>query len=181
MNPARAARSGSPVAAALITLGVLLAPGAAAEPTDAVTSDPGTANPVAGAPIQTADPTSPASVACGQFATALDGAAVYYGYFADTIDGSQRPDYSDPTVSDTNSMGRTALRQAAAVALTAAGTPGLAPDIAAPMRGWSLGATKLLVKMGLRGGGETLNLTANELNVDANAVQMACALAGTHA
>lgn len=152
-------------------MGVASVPHAEAEPADALTSDP----------VQTADPNSPASVACSQFAAALDGASVHYGQFADTIDGSARPNYSDPAVIDTNSLGRTALRQSAALALTAAGTPGLPPEIATPMRAWSLDATKLLLKMGLRGGGETLNVTATELNGDATAAQMACAAAGTHA
>ena len=170
MTIARVSRTGLLVAAFTVAMGAS-APHAAAEPTDAITVDA----------LQTADPSSPASVACSQFAAALDGASVYYGQFADTIDGSDRPDYSDPAVSDTNSLGRKALRQAAALALTAAGTPGLPPEIATPMRAWSLDATKLLLKMGLRGGGETLNVTATELNSDASAAQMACAAAGTHA
>lgn len=190
MTAVRTYRPGLLVAALALALGVAVAPPAAAEPIDEAAPDPGSSAPVdavihapvnASVPVQTADPNSPASVACTQFGAALDGASVYYGYFADTIDGSERPDYRDPIVSDSNSLGRTALRQAAALALTAAGTPGLPPDIADPMRAWSLDATKLLLKMGLRGGGETLNVTATELNTDANAAQMACAAAGTHA
>ncbi|MDT5323429.1 MAG: hypothetical protein QOF25_581, partial [Mycobacterium sp.] len=46
---------------------------------------------------------------------------------------------------------------------------------------WSLGATALLVKMGLRIPGDSLNNTANGMNNNANAVQEACAAAGTHA
>lgn len=172
--------------AATLTLTAVMAasnPIASAEPIDAGPVDPGVPIPaaVAVAPMETIDPADPAAVACSQFAAALDGAAVYYGYFADAIDGSEHPDYSDRYVSDSNSVGRTALRQAAALALTAAGTPGLAPDIADPMRAWSLDATKLLLKMGLRGSGPTLNLTAIELNTDAGTAQMACAAAGTHA
>jgi hypothetical protein len=181
---ARLGRFGLSVAALLLGVGVAAGtPTAAAEPIDATPADPGIPVPaaVAVAPMETIDPSSPAAVACSQFATALDGASIYYGYFADTIDGSEHPDYSDPYVSDSNSAGRTALRQAAALALNAAGTPGLQPDIAGPMRAWSLDATKLLLKMGLRGGGETLNVTASELNQDANTAQMACATAGTHA
>ena len=62
-----------------------------------------------------------------------------------------------------------------------AGTPGLDPSIADPMRMWSLGASKLLVKMGLRIPGDSLNSTANEMNNQAELVQQACAAAGTHA
>jgi hypothetical protein len=77
----------------------------------------------------------------------LDDSSSYYGDFADSFEGS---DYSDPAVDSSNSVGRTALRQSAAVAMSAAQTPGLDPAIADPMRVWSLGASKLLVKMGLR-------------------------------
>lgn len=181
MTTDRVSRSGLLAVALAVAVGGTSAPHAAAEPTDAIATDPMLPTHMAVAPLQTADPAGPASVACAQFAAALDGASVYYGYFAATIDGSTRPDYSDPAVSDTNSLGRQALRQAAALALTAAGTPGLQPDIAAPIRAWSLDATKLLLKMGLRGGGETLNVTATELNGDATSAQMACAAAGTHA
>ena len=61
----------------------------------------------------------------------------------------------------------------------AAMTPGLPGDISAPMQAWSLHATKLLVIMGLHGGGDSLNDTANTLNTDARNAQMACAVAGT--
>ena len=171
-------RLGPPATLVLSLVVAATVPVASAEPVD-VAAEP--ALPVAVAPVQTIDPSSPAAVACSQFAAALDGSSIHYGYFADAIDGTEHPDYSDPFVSDSNSVGRTALRQAAALALSAAGTPGLASDIADPMRAWSLDATKLLVKMGLRGGGETLNVTAAELNQDAGTAQMACAKAGTHA
>lgn len=128
-----------------------------------------------------ADPGSPAVEACSAFANALDSSSTYYGDFADTIEGTARPDYGDREVSTTNVSGRTALRAAAASAMNAAGTPGLSPDIANPMRTWSLGATKLLLKMGLRTGGQSLNDTATSLNNEAANVQMACAAAGTHA
>ena len=49
------------------------------------------------------------------------------------------------------------------------------------MRRWSVDATKLLIKMGLRGGQDTLNVTVDELNNDAEAAQQGCAAAGTHA
>ena len=65
--------------------------------------------------------------------------------------------------------------------MKAANTPGLSPDIAQPMRIWSFGATKLLVKMGLRMPGDGLNSTATEMNNQATKVQEACAAAGTHA
>lgn len=141
--------------------------------------------PAAGpAPVPVAstdDPGVPAVTACSTFANALDSASTFYGDFADSIEGVERPDYGDPTVSTTNTSGRTALREAAASAMSAAGTPGLSPDIANPMRSWSFGATKLLLKMGLRTGGQSLNDTATQLNNDATNAQMACAAAGTHA
>ena len=108
----------------------------------------------------------------------MDGSATYYGDFADSFEGSS---YNDPAVSSSNEVGRTALRESAGLAMTAAQTPGLDPAIANPMRIWSLGATKLLVKMGLRIPGDSLNSTANEMNDQATLVQVACAAAGTHA
>lgn len=125
------------------------------------------------------DDATPAAVtACGAFAQALDGTSLYFGDFADSLEGS---DYSDPAVESSNSVGRLALRQAAGVALEAANTPGVTPDIADPMRAWSLGATAMLIKMGLRIPGESLNTTATGMNANAEKVQMACAAAGTHA
>ncbi len=144
---------------------------------DDVAVDP--SMPVQVAAVPTSDDADPAAVtACAAFAEALDGTSVYYGDFADTFEGS---DYADPAVSDSNVVGRTALRQAAGVAMTAAGTPGLQAEIADPMRKWSVDATKLLVKMGLRIPGESLNTTATEMNDDATKAQEACAAAGTHA
>lgn len=146
---------------------------------DDVTVDPSAPGPVQVATVATSDNADPAAVtACASFAEALDGTSVYYGDFADAIEGS---DYADPSVSDSNVVGRTALRQAAAVAMSAANTPGLAPPVADPMRSWSLGATKLLVKMGLRIPGDSLNTTATEMNNQATTAQEACAAAGTHA
>ncbi|WP_019970667.1 hypothetical protein [Mycobacterium sp. 141] len=186
-------------ASLLIAFGIGLAgmPAAVADPGDA-SSAPGPAAPAvpdlppvtAGAPAAgpvsmpvdtTDDPGAPAVTACSQFANALDSASTYYGDFADSIEGLERPDYGDPTISTTNTSGRTALREAAGTAMNAAGTPGLSPDIANPMRSWSFGATKLLLKMGLRTGGQSLNDTATQLNNDASNAQMACAAAGTHA
>ena len=135
--------------------------------------------PVQVATVPTSDDADPAAVtACATFAEVLDGSSTYYGDFADTFEGS---DYADPAVSDSNVVGRTALRQAAGVAMTAASTPDLQPEIAEPMRTWSVDATKLLVKMGLRIPGESLNTTATEMNNDATRTQEACAAAGTHA
>ncbi|OMC35572.1 hypothetical protein A5740_00530 [Mycobacterium sp. GA-1841] len=143
-------------------------------------ADPVT-DPVADPVMVADDPAAPAVTACTAFADALDSASTFYGDFADSIEGVARPDYADPGVSTTNTSGRTALRQAAASALNAAGTPGLSPDIANPMRAWSFGATKLLLKMGLHSGGQSLNDTATQLNNDAGNAQLACAAAGTHA
>lgn len=122
--------------------------------------------------------TLPAVNACAAFAQALDGAAEYYGSFADSLEGSN---YADPAVQGSNETGRTALRQAAGVAMEAAGTPGLDPAIGNPMRAWSADATKLLLKMALHIPGDSLNTTATEMNDDATSAQQACAAAGTHA
>jgi hypothetical protein len=144
---------------------------------DDVGADP--PGPVQVATVGTSADADPAAVtACAAFAEVLDGSATYYGDFADTFEGS---DYADPAVSDSNAVGRTALRQAAGVAMTAANTPGLQPEIADPVRKWSVDATKLLVKMGLRIPGDSLNTTATEMNDDATKAQEACAAAGTHA
>jgi hypothetical protein len=161
----------------LIALGltVAVAPSAAADDTDAAT--PGV--PIAVAPGPTPDNADPvAAQACAQFAQVLDGSSTYYGDFADSLEGS---DYADPAVDSSNSVGRTALREAAGLAMTTANTPGLSPDIADPMRTWSLGAAALLVKMGVRMPGESLNTTATTMNNDAAKVQQACATAGSHA
>ena len=165
--------------ASVIALGV----GMALTPTalaDDTTGDPSApSGPVQVAAAPTSDTATPEALqACAQFAQVLDGSATYYGDFADAFEGS---DYSDPAVSSSNVVGRTALREAAALSMTAAQTPGLDPAIAEPMRIWSLGATKLLVKMGLRIPGDSLNSTANEMNNQAVRVQEACAAAGTHA
>ncbi len=146
---------------------------------DDVATDPSMPGPVQVATVGTSADADPAAVtACAAFAEALDGTSVYYGDFADSLEGSG---YADPAVSDSNVVGRTALRQAASVAMNAANTPGLQPEIADPMRTWSVDATKLLVKMGLRIPGESLNTTATEMNDDATRAQEACAAAGTHA
>lgn len=120
----------------------------------------------------------PLTDACGQFDTALNVAAANYEDFAYAAAGTGNfVDYQDPEVWRSNVVGRTALRQAAGAALSASATPGLPPEVSGPMRSWSLGATKLLLAMGLRAGGDTLNSSAADLNVDAEAAQMACAVA----
>lgn len=122
---------------------------------------------------------NPVADACSQFDAALNVAAVNYEEFAYATAGNGNfVDYQDPNVEQSNVIGRTALRTAAATALAAAGTPGLPPDVAGPMRSWSLRATKLIVIMGLRGGGDSLNATANQLNVDADQALLACAANG---
>src|SRR5882672_7105873 len=135
---------GRTIIAASVAAGVGLAvvPSAAADPGDAAGPDmPGPDMPgpvqVAG---QTSDNADPAAVqACGQFGDALDASSSYYGDFADALETYEQPDYQDPATSSSNTVGRTALRQSAAVAMDAAGTPGLSPDIADPMRSWSFG------------------------------------------
>jgi hypothetical protein len=146
---------------------------------DDITVDGSAPAPVQVAAGPTSDNANPAALqACAQFAQVLDGSSTYYGDFADSFEGSS---YDDPAVGSSNVTGRTALRESAALAMTAAQTPGLDPAIAEPMRIWSLGATKLLVKMGLRIPGDSLNSTATEMNNQATKVQEACAAAGTHA
>lgn len=166
-------------AASLIAFGIGLTHAATATADDILPDPalPGPAVQVAAAPM--ADNAAPPAVqACAQFAQVLDGSATYYGDFADSLEGSG---YHDPAVSTSNITGRTALREAAGLAMGAANTPGLSPDIANPMRTWSLGAAKLLAKMGLRIPGDSLNSTAAEMNNQATRVQEACAAAGTHA
>lgn len=136
------------------------------------------------APIGAAEPVappeadSPVATACRLFDAAISVAAANYEDFAYATAGSgDYVNYQDPNVLSTNVVGRTALRQAAAAALSASRTDGLPPEVAGPMRTWSLRATKLVVVMGLHGGGDTLNESVNDLNTDANNAQMACARA----
>lgn len=175
-----------------LSVGLAVAPIASADPTDSTDSGSGTPAPAPAfgysdnspvtIPVPSSNDAAPAAVtACPQFGQALDGASTFYGDFADSIEGTERPDYSDPTVSTTNTSGRTALREAAALALSSAGTPGLQPEIADPMRSWSMGATKLLLKMAVRTSGESMNQTATQMNTDASNAQMACASAGARA
>jgi hypothetical protein len=169
------------LAASVIAVFISLtaAPAASADDLGSDGTDPSAPGPVVVTTVDPSDNVSDAaSTACGTFAQVLDGSSNYYGDFADGLEGS---DYSDPAVDSSNEVGRTALRQSAATAMDAANTPGLDPAIADPMRVWSLGATKLLVKMGLRIPEESLNSTATEMNNQAEKVQEACAAAGTHA
>src|SRR5271165_3338393 len=185
---------GRTLAASLIAFGVGLAvvPTASADPNDAAQTDaaqtdaPPPPGP-GGGPITSVAPTGgegdPAtSDACKQFAAAMSYTASHYEDFAyDSAGGGNVVNYDDPNVSWDNSAGRAALREAAGTAMQTSTTPGLPPDIADPMQAWSLQATKLVLVMGLRGGGDTLNSTATEMNTDAHNVQMACARAGVHA
>ncbi|QEN13321.1 hypothetical protein ACRDU6_12165 [Mycolicibacterium sp. ELW1] len=120
--------------------------------------------------------------ACKQFGAALDFAANNYEDFAyNTAGGGNSVNYDDPNVANSNVVGRTALREAASTGMDAANTPGLPGDISAPMRSWSIRAAKLLLLMGIRGGGDSLNSTASDMNGDAKNAQMACAMNGGRA
>ncbi|CQD24369.1 hypothetical protein BN970_06402 [Mycolicibacterium conceptionense] len=102
-------------------------PGPAAPELPPVTAGAPAAGPVPVPVASTDDAGVPAVTACSTFANALDSASTFYGDFADSIEGVERPDYGDPTISTTNTSGRTALREAAATAMNAAGTPGFRP------------------------------------------------------
>jgi hypothetical protein len=183
-------------AASLVAFGMAFAatPIASADPDEtdsAASSDPAPADEpqqlpvgpaVSSQPVTTDDGNPAATDACKQFSAALNYAATNYEEFAYASAGNGNSvNYGDASVANYNVAGRTALRQAASEAMNAAMTPGLQPEVSAPMRTWSLRATKLVLVMGLRGGGDTLNSTATDLNTDARDVQMACALAGTTA
>jgi hypothetical protein len=143
----------------------------------AASAQPGPAQPLP-APVE-GDAPAPAVAACEQFARALRVSSAYYNNFAHSIAGEgARVDYLDPTVATANVDGRSALRKSAAEALSASGTPGLQPEIAAAMRAWSARAAKLLIIMGVQGNGDNLDNAATELNSSANEAQMACAKAG---
>lgn len=170
-------------AVALVAATVLAAPVAWAQPgVDAGTgdgADPGTPAAVFGV---AAEQHAAAAGACAQFAEALNLAARSYDEFAYASAGNgDLVDYSDQNVSRYNVVGRTALREAAASALRASRSPGLPSEVAGPMRSWALHATKLLLVMGLRSGGDSLNAAATDLNTDAQEAQMACARHGGRA
>lgn len=182
----RQALVGLGVAAAL---GLLSTPMAAADPepfppmpapapaADAPV-DPGPM-PVADPAALPIDPADAAHEACSKFAVVLDFSSQNYVDFANELAlGNQ---YSDPSVATANVTGRVGLRQSAVTAMSAANTPGLAPEISAPMRAWSGDATKLWAAMAVRAPVDTINKLATELNDDGTNAQMACANAGTHA
>lgn len=129
-----------------------------------------------------AEQENPVRDACRQFGAALDLAASNYEDFAYATAGNgDSVNYQNPEVSSSNVLGRTALREAAWSALSASRLPGLPPEVSDPMAAWSLHATKLVLFMGLHGGGNSLNSSADQLNTDAHDVQMACATDGGHA
>jgi hypothetical protein len=188
------------LAASLVGYGIALAvvPTASADPGDPVQPAPpppglpfpfgppaqaDAASPgMFGGGAQPADGGDPAKTACAQFARALNFASINYEDFAYAIAGNgSYVNYADPNVESNNVAGRTALRVAAATAMDAAATPGLSPDVANPMRMWSVDAAKLLVMMGVRGNGDVIDAAATDVNNDTRTVQFACAAAGTHA
>ncbi|MDT5011100.1 MAG: hypothetical protein QOH57_2717 [Mycobacterium sp.] len=177
-------------ASSVIVFGVSLAliPSASADPNDASDPDapgpppgPGTVAPSSFVP-GSAD-TNPAAVeACGQFRAAMNYAATNYEDFAYATAGNGNAvNYGDPNVDYSNAAGRAALKEAAGVAFSAAGTPGLQPEVAQPMQAWAMDAAKLVLIMGIRGGGDSLNSAATDLNTESRKVQVACAAAGTRA
>lgn len=132
------------------------------------------------APVQSSG--SPTRDSCDLFNKAVNYAAINYEDFADYSAGSGNfVNYDDQTVVNANTAGRTALKQAAAAALSASAVPGVAPEITTPMRTWSFNAAKLVLVMGVRGGGDTLNSTATDLNAAAHEAQIACATAQANA
>ncbi|MBE5459949.1 hypothetical protein [Mycobacteroides abscessus] len=147
-----------------------------------VVATPPPVNAEAGAaPLEAPAGDSDAAVmACSKMSNAMAYAATNYSDFANEMSVAEG-DYNNAIAANTNVVGRTALRQAAEVANDAANTPGLAPELAAPMHAWSGDAYKLVVLMGLRIGQDSVNGKAGDLNKDANDVQMACAAAGTRA
>jgi hypothetical protein len=179
---------GRTLGASAIAIGIALAGAAtaSADPADTAPVDPQAAAPADPQATDSAPDAGAggdaATTACKQFSEALGYAASNYEDFAyNSAGGGNNVDYADPNVQSSNVVGRTALREAASSAMNAAMTPGLPGDISAPMQSWSLHATKLLVIMGLHGGGDSLNDAATNLNTDATNAQMACALAGTSA
>jgi hypothetical protein len=122
----------------------------------------------------------PVAEACGIFDSALSVAAINYQSFSDAAaTKSGNLNYQDPSVAYNNVIARTALRQSAATVLDASRTPGLPPEVSGPMQTWSLDATKLLVRMGLRGSTDSLRGNVAELNTDAQVAKAACAAAGS--
>lgn len=167
----------------LLGCALMCAPVSAAEPADPPADPqpiPAESGP-APAPLAAPAPsTNPVAQACSLFNAALNVSAVNYEDFAYATAGTGNyVNYQDPNVGRTNVVGRTALRQAAAAALSASHTPGLPPEVSDPMRSWSLHATKLVFVMGLHGGGDTLNNSVAELNTIGHDAQMACVTQGS--
>jgi hypothetical protein len=177
---------GLTLATSLIAFGLGLAgvPAASADPGDsdnaAPTPDPGPGTlATSAAPLPgDADATT---TACKLFAAAMNYAASSYEDFAYSSAGSgDYVNYGDPSVVRSDLVGRSGLKDAAVAALTASTTPGLQPDISAPMQLWSMHAAQLYLVMTTQGGGDTLNAAATQLNTDGKNAQMACAAAGWH-
>lgn len=190
----RSSDVGRTLVTSLIAFGIGLAvlPTASADPSDpAQTGAPAPAPPANAAPapapppdgVPVADGPNPGTAdACKQFAVAMQYAASHYEDFAyDTAGNGNSVDYGSPIVASDNATGRTALRQAAAAAMSASTTPGVPPDISAPMQSWSMHAAQLILVMGLHGGGDALNSTATDMNTDGHNAQLACAAAGVKA
>ena len=170
-------RKGAPMAVA-VALAIQMTTGVAwAEP--AAQGDPG--DPVgavaADASLVASAAGNPVAQACERFDEAITIAALNYEDFAYATAGNgDYVEYSDPEVKRSNVLGRTALRGAAAAALDASRTPGLPPEVSDPMQSWSVRATKLLVVMGLRRGGDALNEAATQLNAYAHDAKIGCAM-----
>jgi hypothetical protein len=176
------------LAASLIACGIGLSvpPAAWADPTDTTETDSPSPGPGAPPPSRftaiTTEETPAVSDACKQFSVAMNYAASNYEDFAYATAGTGNyVNYGDPEVQSSGTVGRTALREAIAAAMSASATPGLPPDVSAPMNSWSMNATKLLAIMAVHGGGDLLNSTANDLNTDAHNVGLACAANGSRA
>ena len=162
----------------MLTSAVVCAPVGSAQPDNPVPGpQPADNAPPAAALPATGPGGDPVVDACTSFEAALNVAAANYGEFAYATAGTGNyVNYQDPNVAYTNVVGRTALRQSAAAALSAARTVGIPAEVSDPMQSWSLHATKLLMVMGLRGGGDRLNESAAELNSIADQALNACSL-----
>jgi hypothetical protein len=177
---------GRALAALVIASGIAmaLAPAALADPDTTGADDPDASSTVEmpgtnSVPMATGAPDAVVT-ACKAYSVALNYASSNYEDFAyNTAGNGNSVNYNDDSVMSANATGRTALRQAASMGLQASQTPDLPSDIADPMRDWSLRAAKLVLVMGLHGGGDTLNNTATDMNANAHDVQLACAKAGT--
>lgn len=142
----------------------------------------GTGTPSA-AGVFTPEPDSSQAVrdACKVFTYALSAAAQDYDEFAyAAAGGGNFIDYGKPEVERANVRGRATLREASNLVQEASGIPGLPPDIADPMREWSGDAMKVVLVMAVRGGGDWLDSTVNELNNAAERANKACAMTMLH-